>query len=111
MEIAVIGDSDTVLGFSLAGIKKTFKIDDSNTSEAKSALKNIKNFSNVAILIITEKVAELIRKELNEWQNEKGIYPVIMEIPDRTGPISDKDSLSELIKKAIGLDMVEDKKV
>ena len=110
MEIAVLGDSDTVLGFSLTGVKKTFIINDDNISEAKKALKDIKKLSNIAILIITEKVAELIRNELNEWRNEKSIYPVIMEIPDRTGPITKKDSLSELIKKAIGIDVVEEKR-
>jgi V/A-type H+-transporting ATPase subunit F len=101
-KIAIIGDTDTVVGFRLAGILK------SNTpSDATSARRTLLEFSgdpDVSIVIITERYAEEIRETIEEQSQRP--YPVIVEIPDKRGHLAEKESpLRRLVKRAIGVEL------
>lgn len=105
MDVAVIGDVDTVTGFRLAGVNAAFPVADAEQARAK--LQELSQDDTKAIIIITEKLAEAIRDTIDEIEGSKRkISPIIVEIPDREGKIErEVDPLRELIKRAIGVEM------
>ncbi len=99
MKFYVIGDEDTVLGFSYAGVKGTVV---ETQLEAETAFEKAFKNPNIGIIIITERSAELIRKRVdNEKINAQ--RPLVVEIPDREGPMPGRKSILELIREAIGI--------
>ena len=106
MEIALIGDRHTIYGFRLAGIKKTFLIEDSRQEDVRGILKDLFEDST-ALILITEKIAAKIRVLLEEANRfRKGIMPIILQIPDSGGPlISAVDPMRELIKRTVGFEI------
>ncbi|MFQ6050296.1 MAG: V-type ATP synthase subunit F [Candidatus Hydrothermarchaeota archaeon] len=105
MEIAVIGDTDTVTGFRLAGIKETY--DGQKPEEIEKTLRNLMKREDICIIIITERVAESVRSVIDELEDKKiSPIPIIVEIPDKKGPIEREISpIRELIRKAVGVDI------
>jgi len=105
MEIALIGDRHTVYGFRLAGIRKTFLMEEIS-QDIREILKGL--FSDkVGIILVTEKVAEEIGNILEEVDRfRKGIMPIIVEIPDSGGPLPERiDPIRGLIKRTIGFEV------
>lgn len=100
--IAIIGDVDTVVGFRLAGILKTFVATDN--IKARKALVDFYNDPEVSLIILTERLAEQIRETIEELTIRP--YPVIVEIPDKQGRLTEKESpLQRLVKRAIGVEL------
>ena len=85
MEVVVIGEQNTITGFSLAGVKRTYQPD-----EGKENLKDILSEDSLGVLILTERFAEDNRKPIEEHQASKRVTPIIVEVPDVTGPIERK---------------------
>jgi len=107
MEIALIGDRHTVYGFRLAGIRKTFLMEEIS-QDIRETLKGL--FSDkVGIILVTEKVAEERRDILEEANRlRKGIMPIILEIPDSSGPLPEKiDPMRGLIKRTVGFEIAQ----
>jgi len=101
-KIAIIGDIDTVVGFRLAGVLKS-QIPN-GVAETRKALLDFSNDSAVSIIIITEQLAELIRDNIEDISQRP--YPVIVEIPDKSGQLLEKESpLRRLVKRAIGVEL------
>ena len=105
MELVVIGDEDTRIGFKLAGVKRAYAGD-----EAKNSLEAILQDDTTGILMINERFAEENREILNRAKKEKKkLTPIIVEIPDGTGPIKREiDPLQELIRRALGAQIGEE---
>lgn len=99
MKFYVIGDKDTVLGFRLAGIPG--EVTDSPES-AKEALKTAFEKDDIGIIIIPERVAQTIRSEVDRYIYST-TFPLIIEIPDREGPLQDGASVREMIRAAVGI--------
>ncbi|MCD6276335.1 V-type ATP synthase subunit F [Euryarchaeota archaeon ex4484_178] len=104
MRIVVVGSRDVVNGFQLAGIKDVYECEDS--WRAKEILEEIRDMKDVAIVLIPTIISKEIRDFINEWKREKGIYPVILEIPDRK-EIEYEDPMRELVRRAIGIDILK----
>ncbi len=104
MRILIVGDRDMINGFQLAGIKDSYEAND--PWRVKEILNEIKDMKDVAIVIISRKMAHEIRDYLNEWKKEKGIYPIILEIPDRK-EVEVEDPMRSLVKRAIGIDILK----
>jgi len=106
MEIALIGDRHTVYGFRLAGIRKTFLIEQIRQEDIRGVLNGLFD-DNIGIILVTEKVAEEIRHILEEvGRFRKGIMPIVVEIPDSGGPLPEKiDPMRELIKRTVGFEI------
>jgi V/A-type H+-transporting ATPase subunit F len=99
MTYFVIGDEDTVLGFGMVGVRgKTV----SDPAEAQSALEEAIEQKEVGIIIITERAAELIRPRVDQLIFTHA-FPLIVEIPDRTGKIEGKPGLRQTVNQAIGI--------
>src|SRR5690554_4547486 len=100
MRYFVIGDEDTVLGFSLVG---TRGISASNEKEASDALREALEDRQNGIIIMTQDVADMIRSEVDRYIFSES-FPLIVEIPNRsTGGIS--RDLRKLVNEAIGVSL------
>jgi vacuolar-type H+-ATPase subunit F/Vma7 len=105
MEIVVIGDEDTRTGFKLSGVTRTYL-----GEEIKTQLAEMLQDGSIGIIMITERYAEENKEVLNRARKDKKrLTPVIVEIPDSTGPITrEKDPLQELIRRALGAQIAEE---
>jgi V/A-type H+-transporting ATPase subunit F len=102
--IAVMGDSDTVTGFMLGGIKDGYPV--KNLEEAEQTLEKLSK-TDVSIIIITEKIGDELRTIIDKLTKERTL-PMIIEIPDKTGSIErESEPLSKLIKRVIGVEMIK----
>lgn len=99
MKFFVIGDEDTVLGFSLAGIDGEVVHDE---EEAKASLEKAFQMEGLGIIIITERIADKIRSLVDQYVY-KTTFPLIIEIPDRLGPVGERKSIKELVQEAVGI--------
>jgi V/A-type H+-transporting ATPase subunit F len=99
MRYYVIGDEDTVLGFGMVGVDGTAI---RNAQEAEEAFTNALADEGIGIIIITERASDLIREHVDTYLfTEK--FPLIVEIPDREGPVPGKPRIREMVNKAIGI--------
>jgi len=95
----VIGDEETVLGFSLAGIEGEAV---ATKEETREALNNALQRKEVGIIIITERIAQTISQQVNQHILKKS-FPLIIEIPDRKGPLTRKGDIKDMVSKAVGI--------
>lgn len=99
MELAVIGKSEFVTGFRLAGISKVYETTNTNTVE--SAVKAVLQDKSVGILVMhnddISDLPEILRKNLNE-----SVQPTVVALG---GSGSGSMSLREKIKQAVGVDL------
>ncbi|MGI6433569.1 MAG: V-type ATP synthase subunit F [Sphaerochaetaceae bacterium] len=100
MRYFVIGDEDTVLGFSLVG---TQGLSASNPQEASSALKQALEDTNNGIIIITQDAADMIRSEVDRYIFSES-FPLIVEIPNAASGGVSRD-LRTLVNEAIGVSL------
>jgi V/A-type H+-transporting ATPase subunit F len=104
--VAVIGDPDTAMGFRLAGVKTVYEYGLEPGEEPAWLLERVAR-EDVAIILITERLAAESRtrekiRELNA--KKKGVVPIILEIPDKKGPIEKElDEIGRLIQRAVGM--------
>jgi V/A-type H+-transporting ATPase subunit F len=101
-KIAVMADPDTVTGFMLGGIKDGFPVE---LAEAGDKLKELSK--EYSIIITTEKIGDEFRDIIEKLSSESAL-PMIIEIPDKKGSVErESDPIRELIKRVIGVEMVE----
>jgi len=97
MEIAFVGGSESVLGFNLAGIKKSYG---ANTEEEMvSKIGEVMADSNVGILVLKQSDYNKLPKRLQEQLSES-IRPTIITIGTEQST-----EMREKIKRAIGVDL------
>jgi len=110
--IAIIADEDTITGFLLAGIGdndrqrgKSFLIVDektTKTSEIEQAFKKFIAREDVAIILISQKIADTIRNIIEEYTE---LIPVVLEIPDPSNPYQpDKDTIMVRLNRILGIE-------
>lgn len=99
MEYFVIGDEDTVLGLGMAGVSGRSV---AKPEEADIAFTDAIGNRDIGIIIITESIADMIRPKVDQYIFTHS-FPLIVEIPDRTGRLPDKPGIRELVNKTIGL--------
>jgi len=98
--LAVIGDEDTVVGFMLGGIgqlnkarKPNYFIVDKNAavSEIEETFKTFVSRDDIAIILINQHVAEMIRYTVDQ---HTASIPAVLEIPSKEMPYDpSKDSI------------------
>ena len=100
MKFYLISDNiDTQIGLRLVGVKG---VTVHTRDEVLETLKSIKDKSDIGILLVTEKIAALIPKELNKMRLSKK-PPLITVIPDRHGSTRPKDFITRNVEEAIGV--------
>jgi V/A-type H+-transporting ATPase subunit F len=99
MKYFIIGDEDSVLGFSMAGVDGIAVADALSADKAFSeALSDKEN----GIILITERIAELIRDKVDRYIFTVK-FPLIVEIPDRFGSVEGRGDLRKMVNEAIGI--------
>ena len=96
VKLAVVGGSEFIVGFQLAGIRNIIEV----TGNYFNELKNLKNKKEIGIIVVDEKIMESLephqRKEI-----EASVEPVFIPVSTKV----EQDSLKRLIKKSIGVDL------
>lgn len=99
MNIFVIGDNDTVLGFRLAGVRGSVVGEkDDATIALESALRDASN----GLVLITESIADKIREQVNIHRASAGM-PIVLEIPGASGPSVSRVPIGDIVRKAVGV--------
>jgi len=94
MDLALIGDEDTIIGFKLAGIKDAAIYEESKIEET------IEKYKDAKLLMMTEDVAKTVR----EKKLDKELQATIIEIPDKQGSKGyAMNEISKLFESAIGV--------
>jgi V/A-type H+-transporting ATPase subunit F len=95
----VIGDESTVSGFGLAGVDGQVV---ETVEEAREALKKAFAAPDIGIVIIPERLAAGMREDV-----EKCVFgcafPLVVEIPDREGPMEKRVSIHQMVRSAVGI--------
>jgi V/A-type H+-transporting ATPase subunit F len=97
MEIAFIGSSETVLGFNLAGIKKSYAA--STEDELVSKINDVMADRNVGILVLKQSDWNRLPKRL-QGQLSESVKPTVISIGTEHST-----EMREKIKRAIGVDL------
>ncbi|MDI6450326.1 V-type ATP synthase subunit F [Anaerobaca lacustris] len=99
MRYSIIGDEETVLGFAIVGVLGKVA---TNAEEALRAFQDIVADKETSIVIVTERVADMIRPTVDRYVFRES-FPLVVEIPDRHGPMPNRPSVKEMVNTAIGL--------
>ncbi|MCS3901168.1 V-type ATP synthase subunit F [Methanococcus voltae] len=98
MKIGVVGDSDMITGFRLAGLTEVFEA--SNADEALEAITKLEENNEIGLIITTERIGESIRDSLSRMKK------TIVEVPDKKGPIvRENDPVKVLVRNAVGVEL------
>lgn len=97
MELAVVGSSQFVTGFRLAGIKKIFEVND---SELEAAVKTVLEDREIGILVMhgddLGKLPEVLSDTINN-----SVEPTVVAL----GGSGESSNLREKIKQSVGVDL------
>lgn len=97
-DIGVMGSSDFVLGFNLAGVRKTYPVD---RSEFQKRLERLfVERDNLGILIVESSNLENLPGTLRRKVSES-LDPVVIAMGEGAG----EADLREKVKRAIGIDL------
>jgi V/A-type H+-transporting ATPase subunit F len=98
MEIAVIGNSEFILGFRLAGIRKTFAAE--NDEKRNEYITSVLQDGQVGILVLNSSDMEKIPRRLRATL-ENSVRPTVIAIGAEEGGLS----MRERIKRSVGVDL------
>ena len=84
MRYYIIGDEDAVLGFGLVGVEGAVA---RSADQAREVFSGVLEQSDIGIIIITERVADLIRPQVDRFIFTRS-FPLILEIPATSCPSS-----------------------
>lgn len=101
MRFFVIGDRETVLGFRLVGVEGTVATEPSDTL---AALNEAVEKDDIGVLLVTEKAAAQVRDAVESRLYGFG-FPLVLEIPDASGPTPDRLQVEEIVRRAIGVSL------
>lgn len=117
MKICVIGDEDTVTGMVMAGVghvdgqgRKNFFVVKSKTrkSEIEEAFLAYTGRADVAMVLISQSIAEDIRATVDGYTSSGKVIPTVLEIPSKDTPYDmNKDSIMQRVKMFFGANFDE----
>lgn len=97
-DIGVMGASDFVLGFNLAGVRKTYAVD--KDQFAKEIERILVQKDNLGILVVESSNFESLHGNLRRKVSES-LEPVVIAMGEGAG----EADLREKVKRAIGIDL------
>ncbi len=100
MDIAVMGDRDSILGFSALGLGIH------PVEEAQEARKILRALSETtAVIYITERLAAELAPEIDGYKDK--VTPAIIVIPGKEGPAGmGMSALKSAVERAVGADIL-----
>jgi V/A-type H+-transporting ATPase subunit F len=98
MEIAVIGNSEFILGFRLAGVRKTYAAE--NDERLVQHINTVLGDGEVGILVLNSRDMVRIPRRLQATL-ENSVKPTVIAIGAEEGGLS----MRERIKRSVGVDL------
>jgi len=98
MEIAVIGNSEFILGFRLAGIRKTYAAD--TDEKLNEHITRVLQDTSVGILVMNSSDMEKVPRRLRATL-EESVRPTVIAIGGEEGGLT----MRERIKRSVGVDL------
>ncbi|MFZ1129090.1 V-type ATP synthase subunit F [Methanoregula sp.] len=98
MEIAVIGNSEFILGFRLAGIRKTYTAE--NDEKLNECIASALSDGQVGILVLNSSDMERLPRRLRATL-ENSVKPTVIALGGEEGGLS----MREKIKRSVGVDL------
>jgi V/A-type H+-transporting ATPase subunit F len=98
MEIAVIGNGEFILGFRLAGIRKTYAAE--NDEKLIEQITSVLRDNDVGILVLNSSDMEKVPRKLRATL-ENSVKPTVIAIGAEEGGLS----MREKIKRSVGVDL------
>jgi V/A-type H+-transporting ATPase subunit F len=98
MEIAVIGSSEFVLGFRLAGIRRTYTTE--SDEKLVEYITRILDDGTIGILVLQSKDMNRIPRRL-QTTLENSVKPTVIAVGGEEGGLS----MREKIKRSVGVDL------
>lgn len=100
-QAAIIGDSDSVLGFRAVGFEA---VPAETAAEVRAALKKLSDGS-YAVIYITEQAASLAMDEVAKFRDR--LIPTVILIPGKDGSLGiGKKAVQQSIERAVGADII-----
>ena len=99
-KIALLGDRETAAYFRVSGLRRSRYVKD--RAEAERVLTQLLSDSSISLVLVTEPVMEWVQPVLVKHHKE---YPVVVSIPTKKGPKSSTDTLAELVKRTVGVEL------
>ena len=96
VNVAVLGGSEFIVGFQLAGIKETIEV----SQEPVKDIMELKNRKDIGIVVVDEKIMESLDQHQKE-EIEDSVEPVFIPLSTKV----EQESLKRLIKKSIGIEL------
>ncbi len=101
-KIAVVADEDVATFFRASGVKLSYGV--KTAKEAEEVMWKLADNKDVVIILTTEKIADEIKHVIDEIS--KRIYPTVLVIPGKEGPIPGRVSpLLALVKRTVGVEI------
>ena len=103
-EIAVVGSPEFTTGFRLAGVRRFAEVpDDSKDEELDDAVGELLDDEDVGIVVMHDDDLEALSRGIRQ-DVETSVDPVLVTLGGTAG----SSGLREQIKRAIGIDLMED---
>jgi len=104
-KIVVVGDSTMVSGFRLAGVTEYYIAEG---KEAEEKVAELMGSGEAGVIIVPEDVMMEMDWRLKR-RIEAAAKPVVVPVPGRKGPVGEAESLREMVKRALGFDLLQKK--
>jgi V/A-type H+-transporting ATPase subunit F len=99
MDFFIIADPHTYLAFALAGVPGGQA---ETPDQARRLFQGARENPEVGLILITERLAEGLREEVDALRWEGG-GTLVVEIPDLAGPVPRQETLLERVRSLMGL--------
>jgi len=99
-KIALLGDRETATYFRVSGLRRSRYVKD--RAEAEKAFAKLLSDDSISLILVSEPVMEWIEPLVAKHRKE---YPLVVSIPTKKGPKTTVDSLAQLIKRTVGIEL------
>jgi V/A-type H+-transporting ATPase subunit F len=99
MDFFIIADPHTYLAFTLAGVPGGQA---ETPDQARQLFQEARENHEIGLILITERLAAGLRKEVDALRWEGG-GTLVVEIPDLSGPVPRQETLMDRVRALMGL--------
>ena len=99
-KIAVIADRATSSYFKVSGVKSSYAVKD--REDAERVFRQVHSDGSISLVMVTEPIYEWILPILQRTRKE---FPLVVSIPARGAAEAPTDTLAQLIKRTVGIEL------
>ena len=101
-KLAIIAEEDVAAFFRASGIRNSYGV--KSAKEAEEILWKLLEKEEIAVIALTETIVQRIKQTVEEVSRR--IYPTVVTIPGREGPIPEMAApVMELVKRTVGVEI------